>query len=106
MAIKGYCKSESVSPSVQLALCNPMDCNLPDSPVHGIFQARILEWTAIPFPRGSSRQGIEAGFPTLAGRCFTVWATRKPGNKAYYSLLKLVNLVDYLYLNSNYINLT
>ena len=63
MAIKGYYKSESVSPSVQLALCNPMDCNLPDSPVHGIFQARILEWTAIPFPRGSSQPRDQTSLP-------------------------------------------
>ena len=36
-------------------LCGPMDCSLPGSSVHGIFQARILEWVAIFFPRGSSR---------------------------------------------------
>ena len=36
-------------------LCNPMDCSLPDSSVHGIFQARILEWVAIPFSRASSQ---------------------------------------------------
>ena len=35
-------------------LCNSMDCNLPGSSVHGIFQARILEWVAISFSRGSS----------------------------------------------------
>ena len=35
-------------------LCDPMDCNLPGSSVHGILQARILEWLAIPFSRGSS----------------------------------------------------
>ena len=34
-------------------LCNPMDCSPPGSPVHGIFQARILEWVAISFSRGS-----------------------------------------------------
>ena len=37
------------------ALCKPMDCSLPDSSVHGIFQARILAWVAIPFSRGPSR---------------------------------------------------
>ena len=37
-----------------LTLCDPMDCSLPGSSVHGIFQARILEWVAIPFSRGSS----------------------------------------------------
>ena len=35
-------------------LCDPMDCNPPGSSVHGILQARILEWVAIPFSRGSS----------------------------------------------------
>ena len=34
-------------------LCNPMDCSLVDSIVHGILQARILEWVAIPFSRGT-----------------------------------------------------
>ena len=35
-------------------LCDPMDCRLPGSSVHGIFQARILEWVAISYSRGSS----------------------------------------------------
>ena len=35
-------------------LCDPMDCSPPGSSVHGILQARILEWVAIPFSRGSS----------------------------------------------------
>ena len=35
-------------------LCDPMDCSLPGSSVHGILQARILEWVAIPFSRGPS----------------------------------------------------
>ena len=37
-----------------LTLCDPMDCSLPGS-VHGIFQARILEWVTMPFSRGSSQ---------------------------------------------------
>ena len=36
-----------------LTLCDPMDCNLQGSSVHGIFQARVLEWVAISFSRGS-----------------------------------------------------
>ena len=46
-----------------LTLCNPMDCSLPDSSVHGIFQARVLEWVAISFSRGIfPTQGSNLGF--------------------------------------------
>ena len=38
-----------------LTLCDPMDCSLPGSSVHGILQSRVLEWVAIPFFRGSSQ---------------------------------------------------
>ena len=38
-----------------LTLCDPMDCSLPGSSVHGILQARILEWAVMPSSRGSSR---------------------------------------------------
>ena len=37
-----------------LTPCDPMDCSLPGSSVHGILQARTLEWAAMPFSRGSS----------------------------------------------------
>ena len=37
-----------------MTLCDPMDCSLPGSSIHGIFQARALEWGAIAFSRGSS----------------------------------------------------
>ena len=48
-------KKESESEVAQscLTLCNPMDCSLPDSSIRGILQARILEWVAISFSRGS-----------------------------------------------------
>ena len=42
-------------------LCDPMDSSPPGSSIHGILQARILEWGAIPFSRGSSRSGIKPG---------------------------------------------
>ena len=48
-----------VAPSC-LTLCDPMDCNLPDSSVHGILQARILKGVAILFSRGST-QGLNPG---------------------------------------------
>ena len=40
-------------------LCNPMDCSPPGSTVHGILQAGILEWVAIPFSRGSSKTTLK-----------------------------------------------
>ena len=50
-------KSESESEVAQSCptLCDPMDCSLSGSSVHGILQARILEWVAISFSRGSSQ---------------------------------------------------
>ena len=56
-------------------LCDPMDCSPPGSSVHGILQARILEWVAIPFSRGSSRPRAQAKISCIAGRLFTIWAT-------------------------------
>ena len=49
-------KSESEVAQLCLTLSNPMDCSLPDSFVHGIFQARVLEWGAIAFSKSYSRQ--------------------------------------------------
>ena len=66
-----------------LTLCDPMDCSLPGSSIHGILQARILEWVAIPFPGDLPDPGIEpATFmsPALAGRFFTtsaIWEALK-----------------------------
>ena len=57
-------------------LCNPRDCNLSGSLVHGILQARILEWVAIRFSKGSSRPRDQAWVSCTAGRFFTVWATQ------------------------------
>ena len=46
-------KSESEVAQSCPTLCDPMDCSLPGSSIHGIFQARILEWGAIAFPASS-----------------------------------------------------
>ena len=48
-----------------LTLCSPIDCNPPGSSVHGILQARILEWVAIPFSGDPPDSGIEPESPTL-----------------------------------------
>ena len=50
----------------------PMDCSLPSSSVHGILQARILEWVAIPFSRGSSQPSDQTQVSCTAGRFFTI----------------------------------
>ena len=54
-----------------------MDYSLPGSPVHGISQARILEWVAISFSRGSSWPRDQIQVSCIAGRFFTIWATRE-----------------------------
>ena len=46
-------------------LCNPVGCSPPGSSVHGILQARILEWVAISFSRGSSRPRDQIRSPAL-----------------------------------------
>ena len=51
-------------------LCFPMDCSLPGSSVHGIFQARVLEWVAISFSRGSSQPRDLTRVSHIVGRRF------------------------------------
>ena len=67
----------------RVQLCDPMDCSLPCSSIHGIFQTRVLEWVAISFSRGSSQPRDRTWVSCIVGRRFTVWATReipKKGN--------------------------
>ena len=72
-------KSESESEVAQSCptLCDPMDCSLPVSSFHGIFQATVLEWVAISFSRASSRPRDPTRMSHIVGRRFTVWATRE-----------------------------
>ena len=63
-----------------------MDCSLSDSSVHEILQARILEWVAIPFSKGSSWPRDQTQISCIAGRFFTSWATREAQNKGKYLL--------------------
>ena len=61
-------------------LCDPMNCSLPGSSVHGILQVRLLEWVAMPSSRGSSWPRDQTQISCsccIAGRFFTVWATNK-----------------------------
>ena len=60
-----------------LTFCDPMDCSPPGSSVHRILQARILECVAILFSRGSSPARDQTQVSHIAGRFFTLWATRE-----------------------------
>ena len=70
-------KKESEIAQLCPTLCDPMDCSLPGSSVHGILQARILKWVAISFSRGSSQLRDWTWVSHTAGRLFTIWAARE-----------------------------
>ena len=55
-----------------LTHCDPMDCSPPGFSVHGILQARILQWVAMPFSRGSSGPRAQTQVSCTAGRFFTI----------------------------------
>ena len=57
--------------------CDPMDYNPQDSSVHGILQARILEWVIISFSRESSQPRDQTWVAHISGGFFTIWATRE-----------------------------
>ena len=65
-----------------LTLCDPMDCNLPGSFVHGISQARILEWVAFPSPGDLPNLGIEPRSPSLQANSLP----SEPPGKSYYEV--------------------
>ena len=79
-------------------LCDRMDCSLPDSSVHGIFQARIVEWVAISFSRGSSQPRDQTWVSLIAGRCF-IWATREAPNWMSECPLLIVRFFFNFYTN-------
>ena len=62
-------------------LCNPMDCSPPGSSVHGISQARMLEWVAVSFSRGSSKLRGQTRISYIAGGFFT---TEPPGKSSTF----------------------
>ena len=59
-------------------LCDPMDCSLPRFSVHGICQARMLEWAAISSSKNCPNPGIKPVSPALAGGFFTTEPPGKP----------------------------
>ena len=82
-----------------LTLCDPMDCSLPGSSVHGIFQARELEWVAISFSRGSSWLRYRTQVSRIVGRRFTVWPPGKSMRfrRNFFFFLKMVDDSNTIY---------
>ena len=76
-----------------LTLCNSMDCSLPDSSVYEILQARILEWVAIPFSRGSSHPGIKPQPPELQAASLQY----EPPGKPYIIYSSSLNSLSYFF---------
>ena len=74
-----------------LMLCDPMDSSSLDLCVHGILQARILKWVAIPFSWGSFRPRDQIWVSCIAGKFFTIWATREFPKSTILQLKKLEN---------------
>ena len=70
-------KWECLVTKLRPTLCNPMDCSLRGSSVHGILQARILKWVAISSSRGPSQPRDPTWVSWIAGGFFTNWATRE-----------------------------
>ena len=71
-----HCRQQSVCVCVSRYVMpnsyGPMDCSPPGSSFHGILQARLLEWVAIPFSRGSSRPKDRTWVSCIADRFFTI----------------------------------
>ena len=89
-------KSESEVAQSCPSLCDPIDCSLPGSTIHGIFQARILEWVGISFSRRSSRPRDWTWVSRIVGRRFTIWATREVPSKSEAQLCPtLCDPIDY-----------
>ena len=73
---RGFMGTPALSQSCP-TLFNPMNCSLPGSSVHGILQARILEWVATSFFRGSSKPRDRTQVFCIAGIFFTLWTIRE-----------------------------
>ena len=66
------CRNGKEDPQSCLTLCDPVDCSPPGFSIHGILQARILEWVAISFSRGSSRPRDRTQVSCIPGRHFNL----------------------------------
>ena len=74
MYLSTSCMHTQIAKSCRF-FCDPMDCSSPDSFVHGIFQARILEWVAMPFSRGYSQLKDQTHVSCIGRQVLYHWAT-------------------------------
>ena len=83
-------------------LCNPMDCSPSGSSIHGILQARLLEWVAIPFSSNLANPGIEPGSPALKMDSLLFEPPRKPILYKYlHSYMYLSLFLEFLLFSIN-----
>ena len=73
--------------SVMSDSCDPLDCSLPGSSVHGILQERILDWVVMPSPRGSSWPRDWTQVSCIAGSLLNNWTNREAASM-YYAAAK------------------
>ena len=81
-----------------LTLCNPTVCRPWDSSVHEIFQARILQWVAIPFSRGSFQPRDRTRVICIVCGFFTIWAIREAPFPIYLPWIALFLRPAYVHL--------
>ena len=105
VSVKGTQSKDTEVTQSCLTLCSPVDCRPPGSSVHGISQARILEWVAISFSRQSFRPRDQTRVSLIAGRCFNLWATREAQSKDKLEHSRAVLEIWNHYLQDGYIAL-
>ena len=79
-------------------LCDSMDCSPPGSSVHGIFQARILQWVSMSFSRGSSPPMGRNCISCITVRFFTHWATWEACIYIYMCILYIRMYIDFMHM--------
>ena len=89
------CVCVCVCGSIMSDSLQPIHCSPPGYSVHGILQARILEWVAIPFSRGFSQPRDWTWVSHIAGRFFTIWATREDPKKIVQLANKYISTFGY-----------
>ena len=88
--------SENITQSYQI-LCNPMNRSPPGSSVHGLLQARILEWVAMSSSRASSQPRDRTQVSCIAGGFFTIWPTREAHTVLSLTFKKSMQVIFQIY---------